>query len=357
MGRPSPVFNPARQEPFLSIPSDIYELIRALRAGHSLTREQTRWAFEEIMSGRIEETPMADFLLALAAKGETAEEIAGGADVMNEKVTRVRCDADCIDTCGTGGDGISTFNVSTAAAIIAAGAGATVAKHGSTTNTRVSGSAEVLAELGVNITATVPVLEQCLRDCGIAFLYSPGLHPAMRYAAPARKRLGTRTIFNYLGPLTNPAGARRQVLGVYRPELTDTIARVMLARGAVCAWVVHGNGLCDLSITGPSVVTEVREGRLRTFTVTPSELGLPRGELSDLLVDSPRASAAAILEILGGEPGPRRNHAVLNAAGALVVAGLTPDLRSGIERACASIDEGCAEQVLRKLIEASRRGH
>jgi anthranilate phosphoribosyltransferase len=338
----------------MSQANDILSLIDHVQSGHHLTREQTRSVFEQIMTGQVAHEPMARFLSALAAKGETVDEIAGAADVMNEKVTRVRCEADCIDTCGTGGDGISTFNTSTAAAIIAAAGGAAVAKHGNRTNTRVSGSAEAIAELGVELEAPVPVMERCLRECRIAFLYAPRLHPAMKYAMPVRKALGIRTIFNLLGPLTNPAGARRQLLGVPRPELTETLAQVLAARGATFAWVVHGHdGLCDLSITGPSLVAEVRDGAIRTFTVRPEEVGLRVADLSTLLVDSPQASAAVIRSVLGGQTGPTRDHALLNAAAALVVAGLASDLAAGAAKATEAIDAGAAARTLEQLARLS----
>lgn len=333
----------------------ILESIAALRAGRDLTREQSRELFEQIMTGQVEPGPMADFLLALTAKGETVDEIAGAADVMNEKVTRVRCEADCIDTCGTGGDGISTFNVSTAAAIIAAAAGATVAKHGNRTNTRVSGSSEVAAELGINVDAPVPVLERCLRECRLAFLHAPNLHPAMRYAAPVRRELKVRTIFNLLGPLTNPAGAKRQLLGVPRPELVEKLAEVLAARGATLAWVVHGHsGLCDLSLTGPTLVAEVRQGRVRTFTVDPRELGLTCCELNCLLVDSPAQSAKVIRGILDNAPGPMRDHALLNAAAALIVAGLATDLPTALARAAEAINSGAARSTLEQIVQLTR---
>lgn len=331
---------------------DIASVIRQVKAGRHLSREQTREVFEQIMTGGVEPEPMGEFLTVLAQKGETVEEITGAADVMNEKVTRVRCDADCIDTCGTGGDGISTFNVSTTAAIIAAAAGATVAKHGNRTHTRVSGSAEAIEELGINLNAPVPVLERCLREIGVAFLHAPNLHPAMRYAGPVRKALGIRTIFNLLGPLTNPAGAKRQLLGTSRPDLTETLASVLAARGATFAWVVHAhNGLCDLTITGPTQVTEIKEGRVRTFQVHPEEVGLPAASLSKLLVDSPFASANAIREILNGrDHGPRRHHALLNSAAALLVAGLADDLASGLKLAAQAVDEGRASKTLGELV-------
>jgi len=333
----------------------IDEAIAALKAGRHLTRQETREVFSLIMTGACQPGPMAEFLSALSAKGETVDEITGAADVMNDHVTRVRCDADPIDTCGTGGDGISTFNVSTAAAIVAAAAGATVAKHGNYTHTRVSGSAEAAARLGVNLDAPVAVLERCLRDCRIAFLHAPNLHPAMRHAAPVRKQLGIRTIFNLVGPLTNPAGARRQLLGVCRPDLTETLAQVLVARGSPCSWVVCAHcGLCDLSITGTTRVTEVRDGRVRTFSVNPAELGLSPAPLESLLVNSPEMSAAVIRGILdGSDTGPRRDHALLNAGAALVVAGLAEDLAGGLSRAGKAITSGQAAATLRRLCELS----
>ncbi|GMU23409.1 MAG: anthranilate phosphoribosyltransferase [Phycisphaerae bacterium] len=329
--------------------------IARVKSAQPLSREQMRAVFTLIMTGQVAAEPMGAFLKALAAKGETVEEIAGAADVMNEHVTRVRCQADCIDTCGTGGDGISTFNVSTAAAILAAAAGATVAKHGNRTNTRVSGSAEAVAALGVNLDAAVSILERCLSECRIAFLFAPHLHPAMRHAAPVRRELGIRTIFNLLGPLTNPAGAKRQLLGVPRPELTETIAQVLAARGATFAWVVHGhNGLCDLTITGPTRVAEVRAGQIRTFTLSPDEFGLKPSKLDALLVNSAAESAAAIQAILEGrETSVRRDHALLNAAAALVVAGLAADPPQGLRLAEDTIRSGAAADTLAALVRIS----
>ncbi len=335
---------------------EIAELTETLRAGRSLSRIESRQAFESIMTGQVDLESLSEFLRNLAVKGETVDEIAGAADVMNEKVQRVRCDADCIDTCGTGGDGISTFNVSTTAALIAAGAGAVVAKHGNRTNTRVSGSAEAIGVLGVNLDADVATLEHCLAECRIAFLYAPRLHPAMKFAAPARAALRMRTIFNVLGPLTNPAGAKRQLLGTYRPELARTLAEVLSAREAAFAWVVNAhNGLCDLSITGPTTVVEVSPGGLRTFEVVPEELGLEPAPLDTLLVDSPEASGAAIRAILeGDDQGPRRRHALLNAGAALCVAGIATDLADGIARAAEAVDSGKARLTLQRLIAHSQ---
>ncbi len=336
---------------------DIHGMIASLETGRHLSRAQTRAVFEQIMTGQVDPEQMGHFLSALATKGETVEEIAGAADVLNEKVTRVSCATPCIDTCGTGGDGISTFNVSTTAAIIAAAGGATVAKHGNFTHTRASGSSEAIRQLGVNLDAPVPVLERCLRECRIAFLHAPNLHPAMKYAAPVRKKLAIRTIFNLLGPLTNPAGAKRQLLGTSRPDLTETLASVLAARDAEFAWVVHGHdGLCDLTITGPTRVTELNRGSVRTFTVHPQDVGFEVAPLDTLLIDSPQASAEAIRAILEGrDQGPRRHHALLNAGAALLVAGLADDLPDAVTRAATAVDNLSALQTLDRLIELSCR--
>jgi anthranilate phosphoribosyltransferase len=330
-------------------------VLEDLIAGRDLSRDESRQAFHRIMTEEVPDAVIGAFLGALAAKRAAVEEIVGAAEAMRHVGTKVRCDADCVDTCGTGGDGISTFNVSTTAAIIAAAGGAVVAKHGSRTNTRVSGSAEVLAALGVNVDADVPVVERCLAQVGIGFLFAPRLHPAMKRVVHIRKALGLSTVFNILGPLTNPAGARRQVLGVNRPDLTELMATVLRELGAVRAWVVHGlDGLCDLTVTAATRVTELNDGDLHTFEIRPGDAGLSPGRLDDLLVDSPSASAATVREILAGRPGACRDHALLNAAAALVVAGVAGDLRDGVARAGRAIDSGDAAQTLDNLARESR---
>jgi anthranilate phosphoribosyltransferase len=331
--------------------------LEQLVAGHSLSRADARAAFDRIMSGQVEPPVLAALLTALAAKGETVEELVGAALAMKEHARPVQCPAGAIDTCGTGGDGISTFNVSTTAALIAAAAGATVAKHGNRSTTRVSGSAEVLEALGVNIDADVSAVERCLTEVGIGFLFAPALHPGMGHAAPVRRALGVRTIFNLLGPLVNPAGVRRQVIGVPRPELTEKLAAVLKELGSQHVWVVHGSdGLCDLTVTGETRVTELADGKVRTFTVSPADCGLPRGSLDDLKVNGAGASAAAVRGVLAGWAGPRRDHALLNAAAALVVAGLTESLEQGVARAAQAVDSGAAARALDRLIDHSHRG-
>jgi anthranilate phosphoribosyltransferase len=334
----------------------IEECTELAEHGRGLTRAQAADVFGEIMSGRLADEQLARFLAALADQGETVDEIVGAAEVLRRHVTPIRCDdPDAVDTCGTGGDGISTFNVSTAAAIVAAAAGATVAKHGNRTTTRRSGSAEVLHALGVNIDAAPPVVERCLREARIGFLHAAKLHPAMKHAAGARRMLARRTIFNLLGPLTNPAGVRRQIVGVPRRELMLTIAEALRQLGAVHAFVVHGHdGLCDLTITGPSSCVELCAGRLTERTISPREFGLEPGRLEDLLADSPAASATAIRAVLAGELGPRRNHTLLNAAAALVVAGVASDMADGLARAADAVDGGAAAVTLAKLAAISR---
>jgi anthranilate phosphoribosyltransferase len=321
-------------------------------AGEDLTREQTGSVFSELMSGRLTDGQIERLLAALADKGETVDEIVGAAEVMRAHVTPIACDdPNAVDTCGTGGDGISTFNVSTAAAIVAAGAGARVAKHGNRTNTRKSGSAEVLQALGVNIDCTPEVVARCIREARIGFLFAAKLHPAMRHAAAVRRKLARRTIFNLLGPLTNPAGVRRQIVGVASEAAMDKIAGALQRLGTVHAFVVHGHdGLCDLTITGPSSTIELRDGRLERRTITPEDLGLHSASPNALRISTPAESAAVIRAILDGETGPCRDHTLLNAAAPLVAAGVAADLRDGITRAAAAIDRGAAAEALEKLI-------
>lgn len=327
-------------------------LTDSLRSGRRLACREAEAAFDEIMSGRLADEQIERFLLALADKGEVVDEIVGAAQAMRRHATPIPCgDPDAIDTCGAGGDGINTFNVSTAAAIVAAGAGAVVAKHGNRTNTRKSGSAEVLQALGVNIDAPPEVVAQCLRQAGIAFLYAARLHPAMRYAAEVRRRIGRRTIFNLLGPLTNPAGVRRQVVGVADEQLMEKMAAALQQLGAVHALVVHGcGGICDFSIAGPSSFIELRGGRLHTGSLAPEDVGLDRAPLEALAVADPRASAEAIRSILAGERGPRRDHTLLNAAAALVVGGRASSFRDGLVLAAEAIDDGSAARKLELLI-------
>ncbi|MCG8408726.1 MAG: anthranilate phosphoribosyltransferase [Phycisphaerales bacterium] len=336
----------------------IDKLIHTVIDGRDLSRDETAQVFDELMAGRLSDRRIEQYLTALADKGETVEEIVGAATVMRRHVTQIDCDElNAIDTCGTGGDGISTFNVSTAAAIVAAGAGAKVAKHGNRSNSRRSGSAEVLQALGVNVDASPESVARCIKEVGIGFLFAAKLHPAMRHVVPIRRKIGRPTIFNLLGPLTNPAFVTRQIVGVPRLELTRKIADVLQQLGDVHAFVVHGHdGLCDFTITGPSHYVELRMGRLEEKTVQPEEAGLEPGSIESLRIASPAESAAVIRSILRGEPGPCRDHTLLNVAFALMVAGIAEDLPNGIRRAANSIDSGAAAETLKRLVALTEAG-
>ena len=330
-------------------------LLSRVIAGNDLTTAEARWAFDQIMAGNWTEAQIAGILVALAAKGHTVEELTGAAGAMRAHVVPVDTGgADVVDTCGTGGTGISTFNISTAAAMVAAGAGVAVAKHGNRTNTRASGSANVLAALGVNIECDAATQTRCLAEAGVCFIFAVKHHPAMKYAAPVRKQLGVRTIFNVLGPLTNPAGAKRQVMGVPSEAMTETIAGVLAALGAVRAMVVHcADGLDEISTTAPVAVAELIDGRITRRTVDAADLGLPRAKLDDLLIDSAGASATVIRDVLAGKAGPARDITAINAAAAIVVAASADDLPAGLAKAAESIDSGAASAALDKLIAIS----
>ncbi len=331
----------------------VQDALKQLMAKKDLAVEQTEFLFEQIMTGLVEPELLAGVLVAWSIKGESVEELVGAARVMRRLATPIRCPGEPVDTCGTGGDGTSTFNVSTAAAIIAAGAGVIVAKHGNRTNTRASGSAEAMAALGVDIDATPEVIERCLEKVGLAFLYAVKMHPAMRHAASVRRLLGIKSIFNIIGPLTNPAGARRQVLGVARPELMDMIAAALHKLDTKHALVVHGGGLCDMTVTGESRVIEVRPEGLREWTVRPEDVGLRQRDLKELLVDSPARSAETIQRILGGECGACRDIAVLNAGAAVYVSGRVGSLGEGVRAAQAAIDSGAAKTKLEQFVRVS----
>ena len=334
--------------------ADVREILNQLVAGADLQAEQMREVFERLMSGELDDIQISAFLMGLNCKGFTSEEIASAAAVMREKVTPVSIKVDAVDNCGTGGDGISTFNISTTAAIIAAGAGAYLAKHGNRSNTRRSGSAEVLAELGVNIDADVETVARCIEQAHIGFCFAIKLHPAMKYAAGVRRAIGIPTIFNLLGPLTNPARVRRQVIGVPKEELTETIAEALKMLGAERAMVVHGlDGLCDISISSPTKISELCEGTIRTYIIRPEEFGIEKAELKLLMIDSPAESAEVIKAVLAGKKFPARDIAAINAASVLVVAGLAKDLASGLQMAYESIDTGSASSTLEKMIKIS----
>lgn len=334
----------------------IRELIGKLAAGGQPSREEARDAMRQIMGGEATPAQIAAYLTALRIRGETAEVIAGSAEAMRERFTAIRAPHDrIVDTCGTGGDGAKTFNISTAAALVAAGAGATVAKHGNRSVSSACGSADVLAALGVNLEMPPDCVEQCLARIGIAFLFAPMLHPAMKHAIGPRRDIGIRTVFNILGPLSNPAGARRGVLGVYDASLTGLLAEAALELGAVRLLVVHGSdGLDEITLTGPTTVAEVVDGVVRRYQIAPEDVGLGRCAREDLTGGDAEANAGILRRVLAGAPGPRRNVVCLNAAAAIVAAGLANDLREGLERAKQAIDSGAALAKLEALVAFSR---
>jgi anthranilate phosphoribosyltransferase len=326
-----------------------------LAAGENLSLDEMSQAIDLVMQGRLSEGEMGLLLTALRAKGETCQEVAGAAAALRRHMTPIRSrHTELVDTCGTGGDGSRTFNISTAAALVVAAAGVPVAKHGNRGITSKTGSADALAALGVNVNATVAVVERCLDELGICFCFAPLLHPSMKRVAEVRKKLGVPTIFNLLGPLSNPAGAPFQVLGVGRAELRPLLAEALLLLGTRHAIVVQGeDGLDEVTLAGPTRVTEVVDGGLRNFTWTPSDFGLEPASLESLVVDSPTASAAVIRQVLNGTPGPPRDIVVLNAAAALWTAGKAASPREAAECAAAAIDSRAAEQLLARLVELS----
>jgi anthranilate phosphoribosyltransferase len=320
--------------------------------GHDLTRDEAREAMNTIMSGDATPAQIGGFLVALRLKGETADEIAGCAEAMRAHVLPVRPERDdLVDTAGTGGDGGRTFNISTAAALVAAAAGAGVAKHGNRAVSSASGSADVLEALGFRLELPPERIARSIDELGFGFLFAPTHHPAMRHAAPVRKELAARTVFNVLGPLTNPAGARAQVVGVYSPDLVRTLADVLARLGASRAFVVHGaEGIDELSPAGPNLVCEVVGGDVREREIDPLELGVPRCAPEELRGGSPEENADAIRQVFAGANGGRRDAILLNAAGAIAAGGHAPDLREGIGYAREAVDSGAAGERLEALI-------
>jgi anthranilate phosphoribosyltransferase len=346
----------------------ITEAVRALVDRRDLTRIEAAAAMEAIMTGAATGAQIGAFLTALRMKGETVEELIGFAQVMRQKVVRIRARGDdvagmsgtdremLIDTCGTGGDATGTFNVSTATAFVVAGAGLRVAKHGNRSVSSLCGSADVVETLGISLELPPDKVTRCLEEVGIGFLYAPLLHTAMKHVMPARREMGVRTVFNMLGPLTNPAGANAQIIGVYAAALTEPLARVLAELGTVRAFVVHGaDNLDEISNTGESRVSEVREGAVRTYVVRPEDFGMARASIKNLAGGDREQNAEIIRAVLGGEPGPRRDIVLMNAAAALVAGARARDLKDGVAVAAQSIDSGAARGKLEALITLSRR--
>lgn len=335
----------------------IQQALSDVLEGRELARGDAREVMNEIMRGEATPAQIGGFLVALRSRGETPDEIAGFAEAIREHATRVEPERDdLVDTAGTGGDGARTINISTAAALVAAAAGAAVAKHGNRAVSSACGSADVLESLGFTLQQDPQRIAHSIDTLGFGFLFAPSHHPAMRHAAPARKELATRTVFNVLGPLTNPAGARAQVVGVYAAHLVRTIAEVLVRLGARRAYVVHGGGCIDeLSPAGPNLVAEVVDGDIRERELdAEAELGVPRCTIAELRGGTPAQNAQAIRDVFAGANGGRRSAILLNAAGAIAAAGHATDLREGLEQARASIDSGAAGERLEQLIAFSR---
>src|SRR5688572_18967104 len=332
------------------------EVLLKLCRGEDLTGPETAQAFQTIMRGEADPAQVGGFLVGLAAKGANAEELAAAAEVIRQHAMKIDVgDEPVLDTCGTGGDYSGTFNISTAAALVTAACGVKVVKHGSRSATSKSGSADVLEEMGVNLMLDEAGLKRCLDQAGICFAFAWNHHPAMKHVAPVRQTLGVATVFNLLGPLANPAAAKRQVLGVYRADLTELLANVLGRLGSERAWVVHAeDGLDEVSTMSPTRISELAEGHVRTWTLRPEQYGFEPPSMDALRVGSAKASAKVIRDVFGGVEGPARDIVLLNAAAALVVADAADDVASGLEVAAHAVDSGRAGETLEALVRASR---
>jgi anthranilate phosphoribosyltransferase len=333
----------------------IQQAVAELLEGKDLTRPQVAQVMAEIADGGATPAQVGAFLAALRVKGETVDEITGAAEVMRARVDPVRVEREVfVDTCGTGGDGRHTFNISTTAAFVVAGAGVTVAKHGNRAVSSRAGSADVLAALGVDVDAAKAVVERAIEEVGIGFLFAPRLHPAFKAVAGIRRELGVRTVFNLLGPLANPAGARHQVMGVYEPRWVPVIGGVLAALGAAHAFVVHGEGLDEIAVTGMTHVCEVKGGALERYAMVPEDLGLARHPESEITGGDAELNARILRDVLGGQKGACRDAALANAAAALVCAGAAADLREGVRLGAEAVDRGHARDKLARLVAATR---
>ncbi len=329
-------------------------IIDHVAAGHALTEDAAAAAFEVMMSGDATPGQIGGFLMALRVRGETVDEITGGAKIMREKATKINAPANAIDTCGTGGDSSGTYNISTAAGLVVASLGVPVAKHGNRALSSRSGSAEVLAQLGVNIEADRPVLEKCLAEAGICFMMAPRHHGAMKYVGPTRVELGTRTIFNLLGPLSNPAGTKRQLIGVFAQRWVQPMAEVLRNLGSEKVWVVHGSdGLDEITTTGTTFVAELDKGAITTFEISPKDADLPVADPSDLVGGDPEENAAALTALLDGTLSAYRDIVILNSAAALIVADKAATLSGGASMAASALDSGATRDTLAALVRVS----
>ena len=336
--------------------SDLKPLIAAVAGGRSLDENEAAQAFDILMSGDATPAQVGGFLMALRVRGETVAELTGAVRTMRAKMLKIEAPAGAVDTCGTGGDNSGTLNISTGAAIVTAACGVPVAKHGNRAASSRTGTADALGALGVNIEADMALVKEALWRANICFMLAPRHHSAMRHVGPSRVELGTRTIFNLMGPLSNPAGTRLQLLGVFAKDWIEPMALVLGALGTERAWVVHGSdGLDEITTTGPTHVADLKDGKVRLFEVTPEMAGLPRATPAELKGADAATNAAAITELLAGRPGPYRDIVLLNSAAALLVAGKAADLKAGVALAAAAIDSGKAKATLGQLIAITNR--
>lgn len=333
--------------------SDFKPIIAKVADGNPLSVEEAKNAFDIMMSGDATPPQIAGFLMALRVRGETVDEITGAVSTMRAKMLPVKAADNAIDIVGTGGDNSGTYNVSTCAAMIAAGAGAKVAKHGNRSLSSKSGAADALAELGVNLEADASTITQCIEKAGLGFMFAPMHHAAMRHVGPSRVELGTRTIFNLLGPLSNPAGVKRQLVGVFDPKWLHPFAEVLRELGSEHIWAVHGDGLDELTTAGTTQVVELKNGKITEFTLTAADAGLPQADMKDLLGGDPKQNSAALRDVLDGAKNAYRDIACLNAGAGLVVAGIATDIKDGVAQAQAAIDNGAAAKVLANVVATS----
>jgi anthranilate phosphoribosyltransferase len=333
--------------------SELKAHIAKVATGKALSFEEARAAFDIIMSGEATPSQIGAFLMALRVRGETVEEISGAVATMREKMVQVEAPDGAIDIVGTGGDGSHSVNISTASAFVIAGCGVPVAKHGNRGLSSQTGAADVLTALGIKIDVPPEAIGRAIREAGIGFMFAPAHHPAMRHVGPTRMELGTRTIFNLLGPLSNPAGVKRQMIGVFAPEWVEPLAHTLKALDAERVWVVHGDGFDEITATGETKVSSLADGEVSNFTVTPEEIGLPRHRREDLRGGDAAFNARALRNLLEGAPGAYRDTVLMSAGAGLIVAGKAATLADGAAQAARSIDEGRAERVLDSLVRIS----
>jgi len=333
--------------------ADLKPFLAKVAAGNSLSYDEACQAFDIMMSGEATPSQIGALLMGLRVRGETVDEILGAVTTMRAKMLKVPAPEGAIDIVGTGGDGAHTYNISTLASLIVAGCGVTIAKHGNRAQSSKSGTADALSALGVKLDISVEQTERCIREAGIGFMFAQAHHTAMRFVGPTRVELGTRTIFNLLGPLSNPASVKRQLLGVYSPQWLQPVAEALRSLGSTNVWVVHGSGLDEITLTGPTDVVALEDGEIRSFTLTPDDFGMNRIELADIRGGDGEHNAKALRAVLAGARNAYRDIAVANAAAALIVAGKVKELREGVELATRSLESGEAAAALDRLVAVS----